>query len=236
MLPVGTIWGYPPPGHDTVEVGCSSHLVPTKHPSSRCFTQHSGTRQGSESHKTTTCNALEEPSNDPPDPARLPRQPRGARWSPANIYGAARILERLQKHLAADELDLLEAGAVDLQEFLNAGLDAGLSPNTVIVHYRQLKAFYGWAATVGVRRGRPDDRDRDPQARRPRPRPDAGHRRGRLPGDAGHLPGRRPNRPGGASRRSTTAATPPSSPCCGRPGCAAASSPGSSTATSTGTR
>ena len=74
---------------------------------------------------------------------------KGARWSVDNIYGAARILERLQGHLAGEALDLIAGGTVHLQEFLNAGLDAGLSPNTVIVHYRQLKAFYRWATKVG---------------------------------------------------------------------------------------
>ena len=47
-----------------------------------------------------------------------------------------------------DDVDLIEAKRVHLQEFLNAGLDAGLSPNTVHAHHRQLKAFYVWAKTV----------------------------------------------------------------------------------------
>lgn len=70
---------------------------------------------------------------------------RTARWAPGNIANAARVLRYLATHLAADGLDLLDARPAYLNEFLAARLDTGLSPNTVIVDHRQLKAFYAWA-------------------------------------------------------------------------------------------
>lgn len=71
---------------------------------------------------------------------------RRAKWSAANVDGAAATLERLRRHLESTGVDLLGANPADLQEWINTRLDAGLSPNTVIVDHRQAKAFYRWAA------------------------------------------------------------------------------------------
>ena len=68
-------------------------------------------------------------------------------WSKSNVAGAVGVLLKVRDFLAERGVpSLLEADSVDLQEYLNARLDSGTSPNTVIVDHRQLKAFYGWAA------------------------------------------------------------------------------------------
>lgn len=85
-------------------------------------------------------------------------------WSPANVAGAVGVLTKVADFLAARQVpSLLDAADVDLQEYINERLDAGVSPNTVIVDHRQLKAFYTWAA-IDPGDGRPYI-DRNPMLR-----------------------------------------------------------------------
>ena len=122
---------------------------------------------------------------------------RGARWSPENIYGAQRILERLQVHLKLDDVDLIEA-----KRCPPAGVPQRRPRRRPVTehgacHHRQLKAFYVWARARGLHRRQPDDRHPAAQGGGPRPGPDAGAHRGRLPGDARHLlPQGQADRPG----------------------------------------
>lgn len=76
------------------------------------------------------------------------------RWAQSNIDNAVRVLQRVQRWLAARDVDLLDATRSDLAEYLTDRRDNGrnhrgepLSPNTIIVEHRQLKAYFTWAAT-----------------------------------------------------------------------------------------
>lgn len=75
-------------------------------------------------------------------------------WSPDNVDNAIRVLERTKGWLAArpEPIKLLDATRLDLQDYLNDRLENGrwrgrpLSPNSIIVEHRQLRAFFAWAS------------------------------------------------------------------------------------------
>lgn len=73
-------------------------------------------------------------------------------WSRENVDNAVRVIERTKAWLIAHGTTLLDADRLLLQEYLNDRLENGrwrgkpLSPNSIIVEHRQLRAFYGWAA------------------------------------------------------------------------------------------
>jgi len=87
------------------------------------------------------------------DPAiRLFAATKENRWSDVNVANAVRALERCKAWLAANDVTLLTATRLDLQLYINDRTTNGrwkgkpLSPNTIIVEHRQLRAFYKWAA------------------------------------------------------------------------------------------
>ena len=65
-------------------------------------------------------------------------------WSAANLEGAVRTLNRVETWLAEHGTTLMTATTEDLNEYLGERLGE-VSPNTVIVDQRQLRAFYKWA-------------------------------------------------------------------------------------------
>jgi site-specific recombinase XerD len=76
------------------------------------------------------------------------------RWAQSNIDNAVRVLHRVSRWLAARDVALLDATRADLAEYIADRRDNGrnhrgepLSPNTLIVEHRQLKAYFAWAAT-----------------------------------------------------------------------------------------
>lgn len=88
------------------------------------------------------------------DPAiRLFAASKAHHWSADNVAGAVTVLERCRTWLAAEHATtLLEADRLALQLYINDRAANGtwkgkrLSPNTIIVEHRQLRAFYKWAA------------------------------------------------------------------------------------------
>jgi integrase len=87
-------------------------------------------------------------SRTPPQPeTKLIRSFAAAKrlgWSPENVYNALGVLNRAERWLRARGSSLEEATTDDLAEFLHERLET-VSPNTVIVDRRQLRAFYAWA-------------------------------------------------------------------------------------------
>ena len=65
-------------------------------------------------------------------------------WSAANLEGAVRTLNRVEAWLTEHGTTLQTASTEDLNEYLGERLGE-VSPNTVIVDQRQLRAFYKWA-------------------------------------------------------------------------------------------
>jgi integrase len=72
---------------------------------------------------------------------------RRTQWSDDHLYNSVNTLNRLHAWLAARDLTLIEADAVDLDEYLAERLEAGRSPATVKGEHVRIKGFYTWAAT-----------------------------------------------------------------------------------------
>jgi hypothetical protein len=75
-------------------------------------------------------------------------------WTHGNKVNAVSILKRFSAWLAGRGLTILEAGKVELVDWLDARRAAGKAPATVRADYRMLKAFYRWAvsrSSVGLR-------------------------------------------------------------------------------------
>jgi site-specific recombinase XerD len=93
-------------------------------------------------------------------------------WSPENVYNAVGVLNRAERWLRARGNALADATTDDLAEFLHERLQT-VSPNTVIVDRRQLRAFYAWACNGD-----------DPYLERPNPTKRLGAVKGEEPDPA----------------------------------------------------
>lgn len=66
-------------------------------------------------------------------------------WSFDHLYNCVNTLNRVHAWLARRDLTLVDATAIDFDEYLAGRLDAGLSPSTVKGEHVRLKSFYVWA-------------------------------------------------------------------------------------------
>lgn len=82
-------------------------------------------------------------------------------WVPTNKANATGVLNAWHRWLTARDTDLLAATRRDVRAYLAERRDAGRKPATVRTHWRQLRAFYRWAATP-VRQGGGGELAEDP--------------------------------------------------------------------------
>lgn len=87
-------------------------------------------------------------------------------WVPTNKANATGVLNAWHRHLAGR--DLLDARRRDIRAYLAALRESGMAASTVRTHWRQLRAFYRWAATP-VREGGGGELDADPMEGIPGP-------------------------------------------------------------------